>query len=266
MNFLKASSVITLSIFPLITWAVNPWEYAYEVRNKWYFSIGAGIEYEPTYAGSDKYTSEPEIDLSATYLSNAGHRYFISVGEIGAHFQSNPDLVFSTILEFEESRDDSDDSTLSGLNEIEDTIELQTALTKRWNDYFASIALQYDIRDEGKGLVWFIAAGKHYSWSDKADSLIWLDISGADSEHMRTEFGITQAESNTTGLAPYRPGSGIKSTTLNIANNYAINDSWSIGANLAIEYYFSKASDSPLIKTEGDDLTAEAELTINYEF
>ncbi len=266
MKIKLTSILIAVSLIPLNSWAVNPWQYMNEEREQWYFEATIGVEYEPTYAGSDKYVTEPELELSATYLSNAGHRYFISLGEIGAHFQSQDDLVFSTVLEYEEERDDEDDDTLTGFDEIEDTIELQTTLTKQWGDYFGAIALQYDIEDNGKGLVWFLAAGKRIEWSERFDSFIWMDISGADSEHMRTEFGVKPSESQATGLAEYRPGSGLKSATLNIANNYELTENWSIGTQISLEYYFSEASDSPLITDEGDELTAEIGLTLEYSF
>jgi len=266
MYFVKSISFAIMLAMPVTIWAVNPWEYAGEERQNWFFEIGVGAEYEPAYAGSDEYATEAELEISATYLSLSGHRYFIALGEIGAHFQIDPDLVFTSLLEYEEGRDDENDDTLTGFDEVEDTLELQLGLTKRWDDYFGSIAVQYDILDEGKGLVWFTAFGKQFKWSDTFSSLVWLDISGADSEHMRTEFGIKASESAATGLVQYRPGSGLKSASLNTSSRYEFSENWSLGFEFALEYYLTQASDSPLISAEGDDITYEAGITINYEF
>ena len=257
---------ISASLLPVVSSAASPWEYAEEETRQWYYQAGIGVEYEPTYAGSDKYSTEPGLALSATYVSSARHRYFLSLGEMGAHFQLNPNTVFSSVLEYEPGRENSDDSTLTGLNEIEDTVELQLALNRRWGDYLAAVAMQYDVLDRGKGLVWFAGVGRQFNWSDNWNTTLKLDVSGGDATHMQTEFGINASEAARNGLSAYSPGSGLKSTSLTLDNSYHFNKHWSLNGELSVESYFSKAANSPLIAEEGRDLTAELALSLQYDF
>ena len=252
---------------PLILNPAGPW-YALDFEPGWHYDFAVGFEYEPTYAGSDKYTSEGDLGARALYLTNRGHRYFISLGELGAIFSLSPNTQFLAFLEFEEGRDDEDDSTLSGMDTVDSTIEGQFMLARRFGNVTLYGVLQADLAgDADKGLVWFVGAG--YDWLS-ADSR-WrintaLDLSGADNEYMQTEFGITAEESSRTGYASYRPASGLKSLTWNISSEYYFSDHLSLLASVETEYYFSEASDSPLIAEEGSEVTHEASLLLRYRF
>ena len=83
---------------------------------------------------------------------------------------------------------------------------------------------------------------------------------------MRTEFGITSQESLVSGYTPYQPDAGLKSATLGLSGEYYFNDRLSVLGSLETEYYFSEASDSPLIDLEGDELTYEAMLLLRWRF
>lgn len=252
---------------PLTMNPASPW-YGLELESGWHFDVGAGIEYEPTYAGSDKYTVEADANARALYRADNGHRYFLSLGELGAVFSLSPDFQFLAFLEYEEERDDEDDSTLTGLDPVDSTIEGQFMLARRFGNATVFGVLQPDLTGNAeKGLVWFVGAG--YDWlstNQRWRTSTTLDISGADSEYMQTEFGVTVAESSRTGYVSYQPGSGLKSITWNIAGEYYFSDHFSLLGTIDTEYYLSEASDSPLIADEGQDLTVEARLQLRYQF
>ncbi len=252
---------------PLALNPAGPW-YGFDFEPGWHFDVGAGLGYEPTYAGSDKYTSEAEIGARALYRAESGHRYFIGLGEVGAVFSLSPETQFLAFLEYEEGRNDEDDSTLTGLDTIDSTIEGQFMLARRFGNATLFGVLQPDLTgDANKGLVWFVGAG--YDWlsvNKRWRASTTLDISGANSEYMRTEFGITAQESARTGYTSYQPSSGLKSLTWNMAGEYYISDNVSLLGIVDTEYYLSDASDSPLIANEGTDLTFEASVQLRYRF
>ncbi len=127
--------------------------------------------------------------------------------------------------------------------------------------------MQPDVLGRGKGLVWFLTAG----WNRTLIPERWrvsagVDVSWANAEYMRTEFGITPAEAARTGLTAYRPSAGYKSTTARLATEYFFNPHWSLGASVELEHYGSKAEDSPLVGRFGKSTTTEAGVFLRYRF
>lgn len=279
MSFLRNSVLIACG---LLCWAspslgepnqraahVNPngfW-YLYDTAQGWHFDVGLGIELEPTYAGS----KENEVEISglarAVYRSEAGHRYFITLGELGAIFSLSPDTQFVTFLEFEEGREADDDPALTGLDDIDSTLEGQFILAHRFNNWHVFATLQPDLTGKAnKGLVWFVGAGYDTMLTPRLRAAWGLDLSGADSEYMQTEFGVNAAASARSGYAEYSPSAGLKSLTLNANLEYLITTNWSILASTELEQYLDKAIDSPLIKDVGSEQGVEANLLIRYRF
>lgn len=264
-----------LTLLSTNTWAkdplplnpASPW-YGANFDTGWHYDIGIGLESEPSYAGSDKQVTEAGFSARALYRSPKGHRYFIGLGEVGAVLALSPKLQFLAFLEYEEGRTDEEDSTLTGLDDIDSTIEGQLMLSRRFGNASLFGILQPDVSgDANKGLVWFL--GGSYDFLSKNQR--WrisntLDISGANSEYMQTEFGITNTESAATGLATYTPSSGLKSLTWNLSGEYYFTKQLSLLASIDTEYYLDDAANSPLIADEGSDLNNEASVILRYTF
>lgn len=252
---------------PLALNPASPW-YGTDLEKGWHYDIGVGVEYEPTYAGSDKYVSEGDISGRALYVSQSGSRLYISLGEIGGAFSLSPNTEIVAFFEYEEGREDEEDLTLAGLNPIDSTVEGQIMLATRFGNTTVFSGLQPDLTgNANKGLVWFVGAG--FDWL--APNKQWranttFDLSGADDEYMRTEFGITPEEALRTEYANYQPSGGLKSLTWNITVEYYISDDLSLLGGIDTEYYLSEASDSPLISDVGSDLTIEASMQLRYRF
>ncbi|MEM8499256.1 MAG: MipA/OmpV family protein [Pseudomonadota bacterium] len=242
--------------------------YALDASNGWHFDVGAGFEYEPSYPGSDKYSTEPDVFARAMYRTDKGHRYFISLGEVGAVFSLSDRTQFQMFLEYEEERETDDDDTLVGLNEVDATIEGQFMLARRYGNFSAYAIAQPDLTgDANKGLVWFLGASYDHLFRDGEWRLgSTLDVSGADSEHMITEFGVTSQEAARTGYAQYQPSSGLKSATWGISAEYWLNPDLSILGSIETEFYFSEAANSPLIAEFGRRTGIEARVLLRWTF
>ncbi len=261
-----ASATESLTTDPLTINPNSPW-YALNFESGWHIDAALGIEYEPTYAGADQYETEGDISVRALYRTDAGHRYFISLGEAGALLTLSPTTQLQFFLEYEEERNDEDDTALTGMDTIDSTIEGQLILARRFGNAIVFGALQPDLKgDADKGLVWFIGASYDAMLKQQWRVGTRIDISGADSEYMRTEFGVTRQESQRTNYTAYNPGAGLKSASLGFNTEYRLTDQFSLQGSIEAEYYFSKASDSPLIDQEGSDVTAEANIGLRWQF
>lgn len=233
----------------------------------WRFEVGIEAEREPAYAGSDVYSNEPGGDLRATFTSRAGHDYYISLGEIGANFNLDDHWGLSTVLEYEEGRENDDDPILAGFAEVEDTVEGQFALYRKLaNEWAVGAVFQPDLLGRGKGLVYFVGVQNRQALFNKARLQTTWDVSFGDNEHMNTEFGVSAPAAAASGLQVFDASSGLKSTTLDFAFLYPISRRAGVSVDLGVEYYFSNAADSPLIEVEGSDLTYEVGIGLQFEF
>ena len=237
-----------------------------ENDDRWSFQIGAGAEIEPAYTGSDEYATEALFDLRATYQLSPNKELQLSLGEIGLEWELENDWTLLTVLEYEEGRDNSEDPILAEFDEVENTLEGQITLVKSWDDFFVFGALQPDILGRGKGLVSFVGLGYEYNPTSKLSLETTLDISFADSEHMMTEVGVTDAVSQRSGIDAYQPSSGYKSTTLSLEADYAFNNNWSLFSSASYEFYGNNMADSPLIKTHGTKQNYAMMAGIVYRF
>ncbi len=245
----------------------GPW-YLTDRESGWYFDAFAGVENEPAYAGSDKYEIEPGLNLRAMYKNSHNHRIFVSLGEVGGIFQLTENSVFSAVLEYEEGRSNSADNALKGLDKVRDTVEGQFSFAYRFlpNTYLG-VVIQPDLLGRGKGLVYFVGVGNDtLFFSDTLRVSTGIDLSFADAEHMRTEFGVSGSESRRSGLETYRPHGGIKSWTGSLVLEYFLHQNWSIWANSEFEYYTVKARRSPLIRDEGRPFTYELATGVRWRY
>ena len=263
--------IILLNAVPLSAYAQsedNPQSLWYRDNADpgWYFDAEVGLEYEPAYTGSDNYASGLDIGARAIYVSNAGHRYFLTLGELGAVFKLGDNTLLGTVLEYEEGRNNDDDPILSGFPEVENTVEAQISLTRRWGNWSAALVAQPDILDRGKGFVYFAGLEYDTRLSDRWRVGASLDISFSDAEHINTEVGISQSTAALTGLPAYEANGGYKSTTIGIGTGYRLGRNWELLLNGELELYGSEMKNSPLIAQEGDDVNYELGMALRYEF
>ncbi|MDQ8180394.1 MipA/OmpV family protein [Pelagicoccus sp. SDUM812005] len=235
--------------------------------SQWTFELMAGIEHEPTYAGSKNYESEPNANIRASYRSKNGNLYQFGLGEAKATFPLSENWFAQVIFEYEEGRDADEEPILKGLTPVPSTIEGELILAYRRNNKYLYAHLQPDVLGRGKGLVYFIGGGMDFATEDGKWSLdTRFDIAWGNSEYMMTEFGISSKDAAATGYQAYTPGAGSKSTTLDLTVQRRLTEHWSLIGGASVECYFSKAKESPLIKTYGDSTSTEFGLGVIYHF
>jgi len=245
----------------------GPWYRAGE-DDRWYFDVLVGAELEPDYAGSDDSEVEPGLDARVLWTSRRGDHYFLSLGELGAVFYPAEDWALEVFFEYEEAREVDENPALAGALQLDDTVEGQFTLYRRFGKaIYAAATLQPDLLDRGKGLVTFVGLGR--DWLSASEKLFFnasVDLSWGDTEHMEAEFGLTPRHALESGLAEYSPSGGLKSATLKMGGLYTIGRRLDLVGALEVEHYFSEAADSPLLRDVGSDLTTEAAVGLLFRF
>ena len=235
---------------------LSPW-YMQDYDEKWWrFELLLGFEIEPTYPGSDETEEEVGGLIRGILKDPWNNRYTVGLEGVSGAFDLTKDLVFFVQIEQEEG-DEGESADLDGLDQVRDTVEGQFTLGYRIGNAYGFGAIQPDLLDRGKGIVYFAGVGYDWQITDPIGLRQVLLLSGGNNTHMNTEFDITPTEAKRTGFRVYNPDAGLKTLEWQIQAEYAWTDHISLMALADLEYYLGDAAESPLVRDIGSDTTAE---------
>ncbi len=208
------------------------------------FELGLGGVVAPRYEGSDKYLLSPYpiIRLERFELENG-----FSIG--GGDGQG---LSFRPSFRFISERDASDDPALAGLSTVEQSIELGGGVKYGAGPISAFVDLRYGVTGHN-GLVGEVGLDYGFEPIDKLTLSLGPRLSFASSDYMNTYFGVSAADSVTSGYAPYTAGGGFKSAGLEATARYQFTDVWAAEAGAGWNRLVGDAADSPLIAAGSED-------------
>ena len=228
---------------------------------RWDFRLGAGIESEPTYQGSDKNDSEVDPLLVVAYRADWGN-VFLSGEGLGYSRMLTPRFGIQLALEAEDTREVDDDNRLTGLGNQDKETELEI-----FGRYFLgplTVGGSVAVATGDKGLVWFV--GSTYTWRMADDRLfltLGADLSSSNKDNQQTDFGITQAQSDASGFPVYSPSGGLKSFGIRLDAEYQLSRRWYLRAGIDYERLLGDVADSPIVFDENN---IEASLGFMYRF
>ena len=245
----------------------NPFSvwYLADAESWWYADLVLGVGVEPDYPGSDDVDAELGGLVRLTFLDPWSNRYALSLDTVSATFDLGESWNLQLALEIEDPREN-DNPALEGFEERDTTLEGEVTLSHRWGDGFVYGKFQPDLLGRGKGLVYFVGGGVDLDPTDWLRLALTLDLSLADGEHMRTEFGISERDAEASGLPRYRPSGGLKSVTAGLVAEATVWGPFGVFAGGELEYYFPEASDSPLIDRFGSEITGEALVGVRFHY
>jgi len=116
-------------------------------------------------------------------------------------------------------------------------------------------------RDRGDTLKFGIEQKVITKGADRVDVSGWATY--GDDKHMQTWFGVTAAQSASSGFAAYAPKSGLEDVGLNVAWTHLIDRNWSVRSALGVKHLTGDAADSPLTVKK---TYPTAVVTANYAF
>ena len=226
----------------------------------WAFALGAGIEYETAYEGSDEFGFE--VQPAGAVQWRRGNDIFYFAGEaLGWRGLRADTWLLEALIGFDEGREenDSDDGRLDGLGDSEEGFELvlqaRRAFSNDWRYWLVGRLVSGD-----NGNLGLFGVGRRFG--DKTDgsgSEINVVAVFHDSKYANTGFGITAEQSMASGLAETRLSSGLRSIGLDYNYRYNINDNWQIFGEALYEHFSSDVRNSPIAR--GD---YEAEIGIGF--
>ncbi|MBB96524.1 MAG: MltA-interacting MipA family protein [Rhodobacteraceae bacterium] len=206
---------------------------------KWGLILGGRVESEPTFEGSD----ENEIEALPTIILTYG-RLQLGPDLIAVNLLTT-DSYYGTIdLSYDGARDADD---LVGFADIDDGLILGAELGYRSGD--ARVFLLLDRYFDGaEGTT--ASLGFEYEW-DVSRRFSWsagASITYADNNYMTGYFGVTPAQSASSGRAIHDASSGFQRVDINLTARYALTQNWFVYGELGLGQLLGDAADSPIVQ------------------
>lgn len=260
LNLTAARAEEAVPLFPL------PFTPDFTRGSGWGVALGAGVEYETAYAGSDEYGVE--VDPALAIQWRTGNHLFSWEGlELSWTTRQNDRWYIQVDLGFDGEReaDASDDGRLDGLDELDDeftgTGDLRYALDEEWRNY---VGTRISVGDSDFGTLGFLFAGHRFSSrQDGGGTEAFFYAKFGDGNHLNREFGISPSEAVASGLAETDLDGGHRSTGLRLVDRRFASEHIQIVSGLEFEYYSNDVQDSPIAR---EDFALEVELGVLYHF
>jgi outer membrane protein len=231
-------------------------------RPAWEFFLGGGILLAPEYEGSDEFALRPVPFVGIRYrdLASLDLREGLGVTAIrNGRYRLGASLSWDFGRDGEgdiEGLDDIDGGLVGGLvaglrlaGPFELTARFAQGLTGDIDGFRLTAGLEASGRLAPRT---FWSLGPGVTW--------------ASHNYTVTFFGVTPAESARSGLAAYRPGSGLKDASLGASLRHAFGPHWSLINFARLGYLVGDAADSPIVRDRGDRLQPSVGLMLAYSF
>jgi outer membrane scaffolding protein for murein synthesis (MipA/OmpV family) len=229
-------------------------------KDGWNFALGAGIEYETAYEGSDEFGLELEPAGAVQWRS--GDDIFFWAGEaLGWRGLRADSWLLEAAVGFDEGRaeSDSDEGRLDGLGDGDEGTELvlqaRRALDADWRYWLVGRVVT-----GGNGNLGLFGVGRRFG--DKIDgsgSEINVVAVFHDSEFANKDFGITAQQAVASGLAETSLSGGLRSFGVNYNYRHWVNSDWQIFGEALYEHFSSEVRDSPIARSD-----YEAEIGVGF--
>ena len=233
-------------------------------KDGWSFALGAGIEYETAYEGSDEFGLE--LEPAGGLQWRRGNDVFYWVGEaIGWRGLRADTWLFEALIGFDEGRAESDSKKgyLDGLGDSDEGFEL-VLQTRRAFDTDWRYWLVGRLVTGGDGNLGLFGVGRRFGEKfDGSGSEVNIVAVFHDSKYANKDFGITAEQSAASGLAATNMSGGYRSVGINYNYRHYINNNWQIYGEALYEHFSSAVRKSPIAR---GDFEAEVGIGFIYVF
>jgi outer membrane protein len=227
--------------------------------------VGLGAQVQPDFVGSDSFEIAPLFDIDTAKGTNEfkfeapDYRFGFPVVDTGA-FQFGPALNLAA------GRKRSDVDGLA-LRRAKTTIEAGGYANIELSRSFYLHAELLKGLGGHDGVVGNVGADYVWRNSDKYVFSIGPRLLFSDGRYQRAYFGVTPAESLTTGLPAYRPGGGIHGLAVASGLSYQFTPTWGMFGYARYERLVGDAADSPIIRSSfGSRDQVSAGVGLSYSF
>ncbi len=240
-----------------------------QAKSQWSVTVGAAVASVAQYEGADRRSSAlvPLIDVS--YQTRDCGRFGFGIKQRGLNWTPIETEQYSIALILGSDMGRRDDKkgnlfqpgseSLRGMGQVKSSGEAGLlaqanvgaglALSAQFMHSTGKrkLAGNGDLESHGGTHASF---GLELPWklSQQFSASIGAEAQWANADHMQAYFGVTAAQAARTKFRAYTPGAGIKSLSLSLSANYAIDANWSATSTLSWSQLRGDAAASPIVQ------------------
>lgn len=225
--------------------------------------VGAGAQLQPKYIGADSTTVAPLFSVSIARGTNP-FRFGAPDDGLSIALVRDDAFAFGVTGNIQGKRKSSDVGAAVG--DVKRTFEVGAFGQYEWKDSFRVRAELLKGINGHEGVVGTVSADKIWRDGDRYVVSLGPRVSFSDGRYQRTYFGVTPAIAVATGLAAYRPGSGIHSIGVATGLKTALNDRFGLFGFAKYERLAGHAAKSPIVREFGSRNQYSVGAGVNYTF
>ncbi len=225
----------------------------------WDLMLAGGVMYQPKYEGSDELELVPIPMISL----NFGDRVTVDPGGVSVDVLEFKGVKFALQGGYDlgGGRDEEDSAHLKGLGDIDAGGIVGGTLTYELGrvELVASLDKTFGGSDGLQGTVGANVSHFYNGFLLSAGA----SATFADDNYMQTYFGVTAAQSVSSGLPQYEASAGLKRLDIEASVTYMATENWLIRGQAGVGFLSGDAKDSPIVQ---DDLQPSGMLFVGYKF
>jgi outer membrane protein len=272
MNKSRQLSLLhVLALLPLsgvsLAMAADPAVSATESSDAWHYSVGFGVMNAPVYAGSSqtRFKALPLVGASnGRFFAGAANIGVAVPLGVGAYLLQSEHVNAGVALGYDiySPRKQSDaEARLHGLGDIDRAAHI-TVFSRYSNDGF-SLSGAVISSSMGQGMQVKLGADTAFRLNSRMILNSGPSLTWSNSRANQTFYGISAAQSASSGLSQYSPAAGISDITMNLGLTYLLTPGWAVSVRVGAGVLPGNISNSPIVeKTFSNSYT----LLTNYRF
>jgi outer membrane scaffolding protein for murein synthesis (MipA/OmpV family) len=211
-------------------------------------TVRGGVEVSPAYLGSDQYEFGPDAAARLDYIRFPNGFEFGSGRAVG--FRTGWGLRGTA--RYIGERDSSDHEEINGLDDVDWSFEAGLGLGYEQRNYRVFTDVRYGFIGHNAWTGDVGADGIAYP-VDGLTLTLGPRLGFGDSRFANTYFGISDAESDRSGLEPFEAEGGLMSAGVELGARYLLNDRWGLEGNASWGRLLNDAADSPITEEGSAD-------------
>lgn len=209
--------------------------------------LGAGVAYVPEYAGADKNRVVGLPFIERTFDNG----FFLSTMR-GAGFQTSVEGVdLSAALTYGGGRKDhkttfSGSDALKGMGDIDGSVQAVLGVGYKLGTVGLNFSTTQNLAHRENGATYTLGASMPLYISDTDHFSLGAAAVYGDNKHAQTYFGVTAAQSATSGYKAYTAKAGFETAGITANWRHVIDKNWSVNTTVGVTRVLGDAADSPL--------------------
>jgi outer membrane protein len=218
-------------------------------------AAGLILQYKPAFSGSSDFKLKPELAGFLRYgrftITGAGGFTTKRQDEvdrgIDAELLRRDTVKLNLSLRFDRGRKESASGQLAGMGDIRPTVRGQVTL--RWKpvpEWELSAGSSFDALNRVGGYVLSAGAARTFELDGRQRVILGAGASGSGDRYLQAWYGVTPAQSLSSGYPVYTPREGLRDVTGSATYRIEINPQWAAFAGGSASRLLGPAAESPL--------------------